>query len=235
MPEANVNTEIASHLREHGHKGPGPADDDRSAGRRVEILEILEAVLLALVAIATAWSGYQAALWDTESAKGYATSSRLRVESNQAFLASNQTLAYNAGNVNSWLQAETSGNKELAAILSDRFTPEFKTAFDAWLKTDPLNNPEAPVGPGQMPQFHDPTAVKAEKLSEEASVAFEEGVASREHGDKYVRITVVLAMVLFLIAVGQRFSIRGVRIAVTVVAGVFLVYAAVLVAQLPRA
>jgi hypothetical protein len=36
---------------------------------------------------------------------------------------------------------------------------------------------------------------------------------------------VILAAVLFLIAIGQRFQIRGVRYAVNVVAGVLLVYA----------
>ena len=33
-------------------------------------------------------------------------------------------------------------------------------------------------------------------------------------GEKYVRVTVILAAVLFLIAIGQRFKIRGVRYAV---------------------
>lgn len=234
MPELNMNSEISSHLSEHERTPSGHGADGRSSWWRVEAIEILEAVLLALVAIATAWSGYQAALWDTESAKGYAESSKLRVESNQIFLASIQTLAYNAGNVNSWLQAEAAGNDELAAILSERFTPEFKVAFDAWMKTDPLNNPDAPVGPGQMPEYEDPTAAHAAELSEEASVAFEEGVTSREHADKYVRITVVLAMVLFFVALGQRFKIRRVRIGVMATAGVFLVYASLLVVQLPR-
>jgi hypothetical protein len=234
MPEANMNTEIASHLREHGQKRSGPDEGGGSPGWRVEVLEILEAVLLALVAIATAWSGYQAALWDTESAKGYAESSKLRVESEQTYLEGNQTLSYNASTLNAWLQATASGNEELVAILERRFTPEYKVAFDAWLKTKPLTNPDAPPGPGYMPEFEDPFADKATELAHEASVAFEDGVTSREHSDKYVRITVVLAMVLFLIAVGQRFRIRGVRVAVTVTAGVFLVYAALLVVQLPR-
>jgi hypothetical protein len=55
MGEANVNTEIAKHLTEHGHHEGGPSR------RRIETIEILEAILLAMVAIVTAWSGYQAA------------------------------------------------------------------------------------------------------------------------------------------------------------------------------
>ena len=48
-------------------------------------------------------------------------------------------------------------------------------------------------------------------------------------------VTVILAAVLFLIAIGQRFKIRGVRYAVNIVAGVFLVYCAYLIAAYPHA
>jgi hypothetical protein len=59
MPEAGeANTEIAHHLNEaHGHTRP----DHRL---KAEILEVFEAIVLALVAVTTAWSGYQAARWD---------------------------------------------------------------------------------------------------------------------------------------------------------------------------
>ena len=60
-------------------------------------------------------------------------------------------------------------------------------------------------------------------------------MTSRETGENYVRLTVILAAVLFLIAVGQRFKIRAVRIAVTVTASVFLVYAIVTALSYKRA
>jgi len=231
MPEGNINAEVAEHLREHG----GHSDPEEPSRRRVEFVEIAEAILLAIVAVVTAVSGYQAARWDGESAKGYATSSRLRVQSEQAFLTSNQYLAYNAGNVNAWLQAKTSGNDELATILTNRFTPEYRIAFDAWLTTDPLTNPDAPAGPGQMPEFEDSFAEEATTLGEEAAAAFEEGATARDTAEHYVRVTVFLAAVLFLIALGQRFKVRGVRYAVNVVAGVFLVYCAYLIIAYPHA
>ena len=49
-----------------------------------------------------------------------------------------------------------------------------------------------------------------------------------------MRVTVILAAVLFLIAIGQRFKIRGVRYSVNIVAGVFLVYALFLIAIYPH-
>jgi hypothetical protein len=229
MSEGNINAEVADHLREHGSH-----ETNKAERRRIEIVEILEAVLLAVVALATALSGFQAALWDGHSAKEYATSSRLRVEAQSKLLTSHQYLLYNSGNVDSWLQAKTSGNEELADLLENRFTPEYEVAFRAWLATDPLTNPDAPAGPRFMPEYHDPLLEEAETINEEASHEFDKAVESRVTAEKYVRVTVILAAVLFLIALGQRFSIRGVRWGVTAVAGVFLAYCFILIAVYPH-
>jgi len=138
MAEANLNAEMARHLDEHGGRGRSPHE---------RAIEIAEAVLLAVVAVLTAWSGYQAALWDGESARAYATSARERIEAEQLYLRSGQTLAYNAGTFNAWLQATVQEQEDLATVLEGRFTPEYKEAFDAWLELDPLNDPGAPAGP----------------------------------------------------------------------------------------
>jgi hypothetical protein len=231
MAEGNANMEIAQHLREHG----GHEDHDEPSHRRIETIEILEAILLAIVALSTALSGYQAAKWDGESAKAYATSSRLRVQSTDLQLTGNQTLLYDTGTFTAWLQAYTAGDAKLAGILSRRFTPEYKVAFDAWLKLDPLINPGAPPGPRYMPQYKDPLGEKAQSLGDQATEAFNEGVHDRAIGEDYVRVTVILAAVLFLLAIGQRFRIKGVRLAVSGVAGAFLVYCIVLLISYPHA
>lgn len=78
-------------------------------------------------------------------------------------------------------------------------------------------------------------AEEAKKLADEATKAFDEGVHNRAVGEDYVRLTVILAAVLFLLAIGQRFRIRGVRLAVTGVAGAFLIYCVVLLFSYPHA
>jgi hypothetical protein len=175
MGEGNANAELAAHLREHqpGHDGH----------MRMEILEILEAVLLAIVALSTALSGYQAAQWDGVSSRDYATSSRLRVQSEQASLSSNQTIIYNSGTLTAWLQADTSGNTKLATILARRFTPNYEVAFKAWLKTDPLTDPAAPPGPRYMPQYKDPIATQSLALSKQATQRYNAGIGDRETAD----------------------------------------------------
>jgi hypothetical protein len=230
MPEGNINAEVAEHLREQ-------AEHETTQGpskRRIETIEILEAVLLSVVALVTALSGYQAARWDGESAKAYATSSRLRAESNELQVTSDQQLIYNSGTLTAWIQSVTSGDSVAANVLRQRFTPEYQVAFDAWLQLHPLTNREAPAGPRFMPQFKDPLGDKAVVLGRKATATFNDGVEFRSRAEHYVRVTVVLAAVLVLIALGMRFKIRGVRYAVNAVAGLFLVYCVVLVITYPH-
>jgi len=227
MPEVNTNIEIAQHLQEHG----GHPEPSR---RRVEIFEILEAILLAVVAVTTAFSGYHAALWDGESSRAYSKASALSVQSNETQITANEKLLYNASTFTAWLQAYSAGDRHLQGLLERRFTDEYRAAFVAWLKTDPFTNPAAPAGPGLMAEYEDPRSEEAVTLANESNAAFEQGIAFRETGEHYVRITVILAAVLFLIAIGQRFRLKGVRYGLTAVAGALLLYCVVLIATYPR-
>jgi hypothetical protein len=228
VPEG-ANVEIAHHLNEHGGHGKGGHSE-----RYERILEIGEAILLACVAIATAWSGYQSARWDGRSAERYAEASKLRVEQDLAATQAGQQLIFNTSNLDAWVMASTSGNDRAAAIFAKRFTPNYALAFDAWLKTDPLTNADAPPGPAYMPEYRSPLDEKAAGLDERAATAFEEGASSRDTGEGYVRVTVFLAMVLFLIAMSQRFKIKNVRIGLISVAVVFTVVALGLILSYPH-
>lgn len=228
MPEG-ANVEIAHHLNEHGSNNGGDHSD-----RFDRILEIFEAILLACVAIATAWSGYQSAKWDGRSAEMYAEASRLRVEQDLAATQAGQQLLFNTNNLDAWITATTTGDDEAADVFARRFTPNYAIAFRAWLETDPLTRPDAPPGPMFMPEYHSPLDDKAADLDEQASHAFEQGASSRDTGEEYVRVTVFLAMVLFLIAMSQRFKIRNVRLGLIGLAVVFTGFALTLILTFPH-
>src|SRR6516225_10043222 len=167
MPEAaGSNIEVAHHLTEH----VGPPES-----RAHEILEIAEAVVLAIVAISTAWSGYQAALWTGHQAELYGLASRYRVQAEGAATVANQERLYNASTVVEWLKAEANGQKKLSDLFERRFLPEFLPAFESWKKTDPLNNPKALPGPFFMPDYRSAKSEEAAKLSEQATATFERG------------------------------------------------------------
>jgi hypothetical protein len=227
MSEAGgSNIEIAQHLSEH-------RELPQSFGQ--QMLEIAEAVVLALVAIATAWSGYQAALWTGHQAELYGQASKLRVEAEGAATYANQERLYNASTVVEWLEAEAHSDKKLADLFERRFLPEFRPAFEAWKKTDPLNNPNAPPGPQLMSEYRSSKTEEAAKLNDQATGVFERGTRARQYSDEYVRVTVTLATVLLLIAISQRFRTRGVRVGLLVTA-IFLLFVPIFqILTLPRA
>jgi hypothetical protein len=227
MSEAGgSNIEVAQHLSEH--KG-----SLQSLG--YEILEIAEAVVLALVAIATAWSGYQAALWTGHQAELYGQASKLRIEAEGAATYANQERLYNASTVVEWLKAEAHGDKKLADLFERRFLPEFRSAFEAWKNTDPINNPNAPPSPQLMPEYRSSKTQESAKLNDQATEVFEQGTRARQRSDEYVRVTVTLATVLLLIAISQRFRTRSVRFGLLVIAVLLLCFPVYHIFMLPRA
>jgi hypothetical protein len=226
MPEAGgFNIEVAHQLTEHVHVPQSSAH---------QMLEIAEAILLAIVAVATAWSGYQAALWTGRQAELYGQASKLRVQAEGAAAYANQERLYNASTVVEWLKAEAHADKKLADLFQRRFLPEFRPAFEAWKKTDPLNNPNAPAGPGVMAEYRSSKTEEASRLSEQATEIFDQGTKARDYSDQYVRETVMLATILLLTAISQRFRTHNVRIGLAVVAMLLLCFPIFRILTLPR-
>ena len=182
---------------------------------RVEMVEVL---LLALVAVITAWSGYQAALWNSKSALSYGRANSLRVSAQGSETLAGQQMLFDAITFDSWLVAAEAHDTRLMTFLQSRFRPEFTVAFDAWMATKPFQNPAAPPGPSAMPQYRNANLDRASQLEEQAAVAFDTGNQQRDVADEYVRTTVLLAVVLFLTALSQRFTVRNIRIAVLTLA-----------------
>jgi hypothetical protein len=205
-------------------KDPDSPEAGEPSKRSLGVLEIGEAILLALVTLATAWSGYQAARWDGHNALHYGEASKYRARATQLSTAGGQQKILDIVTFNTWILAETNGQKKLAALYIRRFSPQYRVAFDAWLKTHPLTNPNAPQGPSFMPQYHNHLARQSVAFNTLASKVFQEGTDAREIADKYVKSTVLLASILFVIALGQRFKFRGVRHALLGAAFVLLVY-----------
>jgi hypothetical protein len=228
MPEAMSNVEFAHKIHEHGHHHPSPSD------HREQWVEIIEAAVLAIVAVATAWSGYQAAKWDALSNKHYNLASRAVVVSQEKATLAGQDRLYDITTFNGWLNAKVTGKNKLAAFYQRRFRPEYGTAFSAWWKLDPVNNPSAPPSPIFMAEYTNANLQESAKLEEKAKEDFDKGVSMRETGDKYVKVTVFLATVLLLTALGQRFEIFGPRVAVVAVAFTLLVISTYSILRLPR-
>jgi hypothetical protein len=229
VPEATSNVEFAHKIHEHGHHRQTSTD------RRTQWVEIIEAVLLAIVAVATAWSGYQAAKWDALSAEQYNLALRSTVISQEETTLAGQDHLYDVITFDAWLTAKLTGEHKLAELQQRRFRPEFAKAFAAWQKLDPLNNPAAPVGPSFMKEYRDANNERSASLAADAKRYFEKAVSARTTGDDYVKITVLLATVLLLTALSQRFSSSGPRMVVVGVALALLLNSTYLILTFPKA
>ncbi|CEF49342.1 unnamed protein product [uncultured bacterium] len=193
-----------------------------SSQSRFEAIEIIEAVILALVAVATAWSGYQAAKWAGMRAENYAEASRLRVSAEGLATLAGQERIYDSDTFNTWLAAKLDGKAEAVEFFERRFRDEYRPAFTAWLKTDPFNNAQAPPGPIFMPEYRNAKHEQFLGLNKKAAEVADQGTKSGETGDQYVRITVLLATVLLITAIGQRFHFKTVRVVFMILACLLL-------------
>jgi hypothetical protein len=229
MPEAGEATiEIAHKLCETNEKKKPQSSQTEF------VVEILEAFILALVAVSTAYSGYQAAQWDGHQAELYAEVNTLNIKANTLITTDSQEAIYNINTLNAWLNAKMQGREDVAEFYERRFLPEFKPAFDAWIKLDPINNASAPPGPRYMPQYHSSKMEEANELTAEAAAKFEEGTEARATADDYIRNTVFLATVLVLMAISQRFEIKSIRTGLIILSFGLLSFGLLSLIMLPR-
>src|SRR4249920_3503584 len=230
MPEGLSPTEVARETTKHA--GHAAHRDDHA--RRDRLITIAEAVLLSIVTLLAAWSGYAAAKWNTESRLDLFKASTKRTEANRAAQAAITLRNFDSSTFEAWFAAYTVGNDQAMKVAIHRFRPEFRVAFDAWRATKPETNPNAPRGPTYMPQYRQPGLATARVLDTQADALFTAGESAGSSSDKYVRTTVFLASVLFLVGISTHFPLRGVRYALVTLGAVVLIVSLVQLAQIPR-
>jgi len=226
LPEGLSPSAAHKELQRHEHS-------PRLEGRHGRVLQICEAAVLAAVTLTVAWSGFAAAKWGTESRLELAAASTARSEANRAAFSAEQTRSYDASMFNAWFTAWTLDRPAKMKIAERRFRPDYEVAFRAWRRTAPETNPDAPPGPSYMPEYVIPAEARAAGLDKKANAHAAAGEAAGVAGDHYVRVTVVLAGVLFLIGIGSTFTIAGVRYILLGVGALLLVSAIVLITVLP--
>jgi hypothetical protein len=232
MPEGLSPSEVGKEIAEHRHKaeeqekeqGEGTATEAKG---RERWLTITEAVLLAVVAVLAAWSGFAAAKWSTHSSLSLAKASAARTEANRADYEASTLEAFDSTMFTAWFTAYIAHNKAGMRVAEARFRPVYLAAFKAWLATDPFHNPNAPRGPSYMPQYKLPQVTESVKLDAKANAYYAIGEQAGSNADGYVRTTVYLATVLFLVGISGHFKVRGARMGLIGVAGVILVFSVV--------
>ena len=229
MPEGLSASEVGKEIAEHRKHGA----EEPEADRHDRWISIVEAILLSLVAVLAAYSGFAAAKWGTESSVSLAKASALRTKANRADLEAIITRTLDSVSFNAWFTAFTAGNVKAEQLAINRLRPGYKPAFYAWLATDPAHNPKAPPGPAYMPQYVIPQEAAAKAYDSQAEAAFAKGESAGGTSDKYVRDTVFLATVLFLVGISGHFRIRQARFALVGIGVALLGFSVVQLLGLP--
>ena len=229
MPEGLSAAEVGKEIAEHKKHAAADKDDDHHD----RWLSIVEALLLSLVAVLAAYSGYAAAKWGTESSVMLAKASAERTKANRADIEGIVTRTLDSASFNAWFTAFTTGNANAERLAARRMRPGYRPAFNAWLATDPAHNPNAPPGPAYMPQYVIPKEAVAKSYDAQADAALAQGADAGSTSDKYIRDTVFLATVLFLVGISGHFRIRQARLGLTGMGALLLVFAVIQLLGLP--
>ena len=234
LSAAEVGKEIAEH-REHAEHAAHAAHEHTAAeqAKRDRWVSIAEAIMLSIVALVAAWSGYSAAKWSSHASLSLAKAAAARNAANLATVQATQIRTLDSVSFNAAEAAYLSGNTALFQLSLKRMRPGYRPAVNAWLATHPLKNPHAPPDPSYMSQYVIPQEAQARALNRRADNLFSEGQDAVGTADKYVRLTVLLAAVLFLVGIGSRFPVRVARYGLNVVAGVLLVVSFIQLLGLP--
>lgn len=191
------------------------------------------AILMALTTLSTAWCSYQSAKWSSLSNDAGTQADVLQRKAAALHIEGNQVTSIHVQMFMQMMNAQLSGNEKLAAFYRERFPPDLRRAYEAWLEQKPYENPKADTSPF-APHLYQPrySAEMHQALAESARQAAEERKMS-QIAARYLGSTVLLAMVLFFAGTAGRFDTRMVRMSTLFFAIAIYAYVAARMLTLP--
>jgi hypothetical protein len=166
---------------------------ESTAGRR---LEWAATVLLAVAAVATAWSSYQATRWNGEQAKAASRTNGFRIEAARAQGEAEAQTQVDVATFIQWVDAHLNDEQELQDFYEERFRDEFQPAFQAWLASDPFTNPNAPPTPFGLDEYQLEARAQVEQLDQQA--LFFAGISAKLDSPRPRTLMVCVGWLVFL-------------------------------------
>ena len=177
-------------------------------------IDTVAAILLALAAVATAWSSYQASRWTGEQAEAFSSANAARVESAKASDLANAQTEVDVSTFTEWVDAHVHGDDELTDFYERRLRDEFEPAFHAWLRTDPFRDPSAPPSPFAMPEYVLAAHEQAKQLEATANASADQAKENVQRATNYVLGVVLFAVALFFAGISTKLPRPGLKKAI---------------------
>ncbi len=204
-----------------------------AATSRRDRLEVVTALLLAVAAVATAWASYQATRWNGEQARAGSRTNALRIDAARAAgLAAEQTQVDVALFIE-WIDATANNDPELEDFYIDRFRPEFRTAFDSWILTDPYATPDAPLSPFALDEYRTAASAETARLDEAAERSSATVNVNIQRASNYILGVVLFSVALFFAGLSTRLRMSRLRTTTVVIGCVVFVGTALWMATFP--
>src|SRR2546429_4706404 len=115
--------------------------------RRKKWIEPVVAVLMALTTLCTAWCSYQSAAWTRQTNRLMNESNALERSAALFDVQGSQALIVHTSMFMQLLAAQQASNEKLASFYAERFPPDVKKAYEAWLAQKPFENRAADAHP----------------------------------------------------------------------------------------
>lgn len=210
-----------------------PSDLESEPPRKRWIEPIL-AVLMGLATLSTAWCSYQSAAWTRRANRLMNDDSSLERRAAVLTLQGMQSATIHTAMFMQMLAAQQAGNEKLASFYVERFPPDLRKAYDAWLAQKAFENPNADPHPF-VPNLYEPRgAQEAAEASAKAAANVQEARSAGTVSGQYLANTVLFATVLFFASASGKFEQRRVRLFAFAFACTVFAFAVTRMVMLPR-
>jgi hypothetical protein len=132
------------------------------------------------------------------------------------------------------LAAQQAGNEKLVNFYVERFPPDVRKAYDAWLAQKPLENPNADPHPFVPKLYEVPRTREAADATAKAANSLQEARNAGNVSGQYLANTVLFATVLFFASASGKFEQRRVRVVAFAFAVAVFGFAVMRTLMLPR-
>src|SRR5437773_343133 len=195
--------------------------------------EPVAALLMALATLSTAWCSFESAAWTRKSNRLMNEFNALERRAGLLTMQGMQQATIHTGMFMQALAAHQAGNDKLVNFYVERFPPELRKAYDAWLAEKPFENPNADPHPFVPKLYETPGTRQAAEANVRAANSLEEARKAGTLSGQYLANTVLFAAVLFFANASSRFEQRRVRIVAFSFAIAVFLFAVVRTAMLP--
>src|SRR5688572_20264221 len=203
--------------------------------RKRQWVEPVIVVVMALTTCCTAWCSYQSAAWTRRSNRLLNEYNAIDRRAGLLEVQGSQAVIVHVGMFMQLLAAQQAGNEQLASFYAERFPPDVKKAYEAWLAQKPFENSAADAHPF-VPNLYEIRGVaEASALRAEGA---EKVLNAREAGNRsgqYLANTVLFATVLFFAGTAGKFEQPRVRLSAAFFAVAVFVFAVVRMLLMPAA